>query len=204
MASSIKDNKKDNKNNNKFMDEPPVKKAFSLNGFRRIQLTLALWGVLMLVGGWLHNTNAKAWGVTAMLLIWLGLTLLGFIGAQLAAPEFMASGFLFRWVLVLILPFFLTWLIYFPLQGKPYDYVSSIWHWAFALGYFFVGYGMDRRFWWLAGWEIFCGLFMLLLNLDLFDLDLISKNQGIALGFSSGLALLLAALPTWKERYDHL
>ena len=63
------------------------KKAWA-SGFRRLQLALAWWGVLILVGGWLHSTYSLAWGKPLTLTMWLVITGLGFVGNYLLAPAF--------------------------------------------------------------------------------------------------------------------
>ncbi len=64
---------------------------------------------------------------------------------------------------------------------------------------------MDRRWWWLAGWEFIAGLLMLVAGMDWATqnslLSEIKGHQALVLGLSSGCPLLLAALPLRKERY---
>lgn len=170
------------------------------SGFRRTQLALGWWGALLLAGGWLHNSNARAWGSAAMLLVWVGIMLAGLVGAYLIARDMLASGMLFIWIIGLTLAFLLTWLILFPLNRNGAQLISSIWHLAFAVGYALNGYYMDRRLFWLAGWEALLAIFMLLVNFQVISWPDLSNNQGLAFGLGSGVPLLIAALPIWKER----
>lgn len=174
-----------------------------LNTFRRIQLALGVWGGLLIGGGWLHNSyaGAKAWGLPALLLIWLGLTLVGLVTLYWLQPAVLRSGLLFVWAVLPLLGLFLTWLIVYPLNNQGREFVSTLWAALFALGYGISGYYMDRRLWWLAGWEVLVGVFMLTgVGFGvLSDDSQIYKNLGLTFGLSSGLPLLLAALPVWKR-----
>jgi hypothetical protein len=173
---------------------------YRISSFRRIQLAFGWWGILILVGGWLHNTYATAWGTPAILWIWVGLMALGLLGNYLLTPEVLSSGMLFIWIITVIVAFFLTWLIIYPLATAGKDWISFLWHAAFAIAYAVNGYYMDRRIWWLAGWEVLAGLFILLVRLNIIVAPDVAKNQGIALALSTGIPLLIAALPVWKER----
>lgn len=175
-------------------------KLYRISSFRRIQLAFGWWGILMLVGGWLHNTYATPWGTPALLWMWAGLMASGLIGNYLLTPEVLNSGMLFIWILMVAIAFFLTWLIIYPLATTGKDWISFLWHVAFAVGYTVNGYYMDRRIWWLAGWEILAGLFILLVRLNVIVAPDVAKNQGIALALTTGIPLLIAALPIWKER----
>lgn len=214
------------------------------SSFRRTQWMLGLWGLIMIVGGILHNNfaSSRAWGVGVMLLVWLGLVVAGVVGTYLLTPEMMPSGMLFLWVGVMVLAFGLTLVLVYPLSstGVP---VSVVWHLAFALGYLGTGYYMDRRLWWLAGWEVLVALVMiglglannpatttpaptpggpttpaapdsdytyniLTINARLVLMQVVEiagfqplRNQGLLLGLTSGIPMLLAALPFWEERY---
>ncbi len=175
-----------------------------LNAFRRVQLAFGVWGVLLIVGGWLHNNYSAsiAWGLPALLVIWLGLTLVGFVALYWLQPTVLPSGLLFVWAGLSLLGLFLTWLIVYPLNNVSREFVSALWHALFALGYIISGYYMDRRLWWLAGWEVLAGLFMLVgVGFGVLpDDSLIYQNKGLTFGLSSGLPLLIAALPVWKRR----
>jgi hypothetical protein len=137
-----------------------------------------------------------------MLWVWVGLNLVGLVGTYLLAGEFLASGMLFIWSLVTIIPFLFTWLILYPLNKGGAELVSPLWHVAFAIGYGLTAYYMDRRWWWVAGWEFLVGLIMLLITTKVIPAPDLMKNQGLLLGLTSGIPLLLAALPFWKERYS--
>lgn len=184
------------------------------SGFRRTQLSLGLWGLILITGGLLHNVYARAWGMEVMLGVWAGLTLLGLSGSYWLAREMLDSGMLFVWGATMTLGFLLTLALIYLIGSGGRTYISAGWHLVFAVGYLITGYTMDRRLWWLAGWELLWAIVMLfLLNVwpappagqgtrsssNEFN---IRNNQGLILGLSSGLPLLLAALPLWKERYD--
>jgi|GEM_PF-2181298 len=178
-----------------------TKSQRTLSGFRRIQLTLALWGAIILLGGWLHNSYAKSWGSIAILLVWGGLALVGIIGSWLFSPAMVNSSSLFIWAALVGIGFLATWLIIFPLNMAGIQAISTIWHASFALGYLVTGYFMDRRLWLLALWELVWAVFMFaLVMLTLFTIPDLSNNLGLTLGLSSGIPLLIAALPIWKEQ----
>ena len=174
-----------------------------LNAFRRIQLALGVWGVILIGGGWLHNNYSapKAWGLPILLVIWLGLTLVGTVALYWLQPTVLRSGLLFVWAGLALLGLFLTWLIVYPFNNVGREFVSALWHALFALGYIISAYYMDRRLWWLAGWEVLVGLFILVgVGFGvLSDDSQIYKNLGLTFGLSSGLPLLIAALPVWKR-----
>ena len=187
-----------------------VKRSWAAS-FRRIQMALAVWGILILVVGWLHNTYAGQWGFNAMLLIWLGLSVVGLGVTYGLAPEFLSAGMLFWWLLLLGLAFIgnlLTVYVFTP-NGSLYN--SSLWHFILAVGYFVVGYFMDRRWWWLSGWEVVVAVMMAWLLLDntgrtattalQINGFVLTKNLGLLFGLTAGLPLLIAALPVWKETY---
>lgn len=171
------------------------------NNFRRVQLMLGWWGLLLIIGGYLHNTNARAWGSTAILLVWLGLAIAGLVGSYLFAPLIFASGMLILWGSAIIISLAVTWLIIFPLSSGGSDSIPTIWHTALAITYFLNGYYMDKRLYWLAGWEGLVALFMLGIGLKFFSVDIITSNKGLVFGLTSGIPLLIAALPFWKERF---
>lgn len=187
------------------------------SGFRRLQLALGWWGLLILVGGWLHNGNSSAWGQIPTLLFWLLITLLGFVGNYILAPALISSGVGFMWGIVILLGFLATLIVFYPLASGPWPALSVTWHLAFALGYLLNGYFSDRRLWWLAGWEILMALVMAYVGLNppagannspilgtnplkLGDFVFYS-NQGLLLGLTSGIPLIIAALPFWRESY---
>src|SRR5689334_16710259 len=130
-------------------------KSLKLNwssSFRRIQLVIGWWGILLIVGGWLQDTNVSShtWDISTVLWVWFGLNILGFIGSYLIAREFLASGMLFIWAIAVALAFLLTWLIIYPLKvDEYYEKLPVVWHIALALAYFINGYYMDRRLWWV-------------------------------------------------------
>lgn len=176
------------------------------SSFRRIQLVFGWWGLIVVLGGWLVDTNvsARTWDISAVLWFWFGLNALGFIGSYLIAREFLASGMLFIWAVIIGLAFLLTWIIIFSLKIEQYyEKLPIVWHLAFALAYLVNGYYMDRRLWWLAGWEALWGLFAALLALKILTLAAITSHGNLVLGLSSGIPLLLAVLPIWKERYGN-
>ncbi len=218
----------------------PLRRTWA-SSFRRTQLMLGLWGLLVIAGGMLHNSFGasppKGWGTSGLLLVWLGLTVLGLLGMQFLTPESLNSGQLLVWGVVLIVAAGLTLFLIYGLNSRGYP-IAIIWHLAFATGYLAAGYWMDRRLWLLAGWEIAVAIVMLLFGLGVladgsqatslpksppdddddnyiyrflaFDprtvvmqvLGFTPRNdQGLVFGLSSGIPLLLAALPFWKERY---
>lgn len=161
----------------------------------------------MLVGGWLHDTNVAShtWDITTTLLFWFGLNALGFVVSYFIAREFLASGMIFIWALIIGLAFLITWLMVYPLNiDKYYEKLPILWHFAFALAYLVNGYFMDRRLYWLAGWEALWGVLATLLAFKVIVLSDISTHPALVLGLSSGIPLLVAALPFWKERYGNL
>ncbi len=204
------------------------------SSFRRTQLMLGWWGIVLIVGGILHNNYAspKAWGMGAILWVWFGLTVLGLVGTYFLNSASLSSGMLWVWAVVLTLGMLITLLLIYPLNNGGKPIVAVAWHAFFLLGYLLTGYYMDRRLWLLAGWELAILLVtlllsgspattpivtpapkdddgysyhMLILNARIFadqvlGIDL-SKNLGLNLGVSSGVPLLIAALPFWKERY---
>jgi hypothetical protein len=171
-----------------------------LSGFRRIQLVCGLWGLILIVGGILH-TNLNSWGSLGLLAIWSGLTIGGLVGSWLIAPEILPSGMLFFWAVVSFLPLLITGLILFPLNQNGAQLIIPLWHLAFAVGYLTTGYFMDRRLWWLAGWEIIVLIFSVLFNYRMIELGEVRISIGITFGLTSGIPLLIAALPVWGEQY---
>jgi hypothetical protein len=196
---------------------PPYKKG-RLNGFRRLQLALAWWGLLLVIAGWLHNTYNSAWSFELVLTMWLGVTGLGLAGNYLLAPRFLNSGMLFMWSAVIAIGFLITLIVHYPLDGTFWPLLSITWHAVLALGYLLNGYFSDRRLWWLAGWELFMALVMIYVGLNPPSNPAKSLstggtplqiggfvfygNQGLLLGLASGIPLIIAALPIWKERYS--
>jgi hypothetical protein len=180
-----------------------TKRQSAISSFRRIQLTFALWGVILIAGGWLHNNygSSKAWGTPAILLVWAGLSLIGILGSWRLSPAILSSSSLFIWTALIAVGFLATWLIIFPFNMEWRPSTSAIWHACFATGYLITGYFMDRRLWLLALWELALVVFMYtLVVLGLFSIPNISSNLGLTLGLASGIPLLIAALPVWKER----
>ncbi len=178
----------------------------NLDSFRRIQLAMLVWGLILITGGFLHNNfgSSKAWGAAIMFSVWVGLMIVGILANYLIAPGFLNSSSIFIWLSLLAVGFGITWLILFPLNMEGKLYISSIWHLVFAVSYFLTGYYFDRRFFWLTLWEISWALIMyLMLVPKVMVITEISTNQGYTLGFSSGIPLLICALPFWKElRYE--
>lgn len=169
------------------------------SSFRRIQLALAWWGLLLVGGGWLHQQIHH--NSTVIWLVWVGVALLGLIGIYLLQPAVVNSGMLFIWAGLVSGGLLVSAVILFPLAGAGYDYLSPLWHLAFCGGYLITGYFMDRRLWLLAGWEALLTILLLLTATGLvLEPDIVDHNTALAFGLSSGLPLLLAALPTWKEK----
>ncbi len=134
------------------------------SSFRRTQLVFALWGVIMLVGGLLHQNYSRSWGIPITLLGWLGLTILGVVGSYLLTPAFLNSGMLTVWLALLVVGFLLTALFALSLNltGPP---VAIIWNLIFLIGYTIIGYFMDRRLWLLAGWTLLVTLALIFFGL---------------------------------------
>jgi hypothetical protein len=123
----------------------------------------------------------------------------------------------FIWGFVILLGFIITLIVFYPLGNGPWPALSVTWHLAFALGYFLNGYFSDRRLWWLSAWELFMALVMIYVAynpsspsnplsvganpLRIGDFSFYS-NQGLLLGLTSGIPLIIAALPFWRERYS--
>lgn len=187
------------------------------SGFRRLQLALGGWGVLLMAAGWLHENYGTPWGTILTLVMWLVITAVGYLGTYLLAPAFVNSGVAFMWGAPIVLGFFVTWLVIYPFDGGPWPALSVVWHLAFALGYFLNGYFSDRRLWWLTGWEALMALLMVYVAYNpspdpsnplsigahpiiLGSFDFYS-SEGLLLGLTSGIPLLIAALPFWKETY---
>ncbi len=190
-----------------------------ISGFRRLQVALAWWGLLILVAGWLHNTYAGSWGSALILLMWLIVAGLGVVGNYILTPAFLSSGVLFIWVAAIALGFVISWLVLYPIDDGEYWPVLSVsWHLVFALGYLVNGYFSDKRLWWLAGWELLMSLLMAYVGLNpppdltlplpnggnplMIGKFIFFYNQGVLLGLTSGIPLLIAALPFWKEKYS--
>jgi hypothetical protein len=173
--------------------------------FRRIQLAFGVWGILMIIGGLLQSNYSKTWGIATILWIWAGLTVLGLIFTYLLDHYFLNSGMLVSWATLMILGLALTfWLVLgFNLSGQLI--MPIIWYAILLVGYFVTGLYLDRRVWILAGWEALVIIMTLLLtstSTQILGIDL-SKNLSLNFGLSSGIPLLIAALPFWKERYAH-
>jgi hypothetical protein len=179
------------------------KSWINLDTFHRTQLSMLVWGLLLISGGYLHNNfaSSKAWGAPTILCVWAGLALLGLAVNYLLAPGFLSSGSIFVWVSLILVGLLSTWLILFPFNMEGKLYISSIWHLAFAVGYFVTGYFSDRRLLFLTLWEIAWAAIMYLMQVPkILVISDIINNQGYALGLASGIPLLIAALPFWKER----
>ena len=178
-------------------------KSPKLTAFRRTQLVLGWWGLLLIVGGSLQNINysTKYWSFSTVLVGWVILNILGFIGAYWLQPTILRAGVIFIWLFLTFSGLFLTWLIAFPLNNTGRPFVSTIWHLTFAVGYWLTGYYMDRRLWWLAVWEsLVAALMLVLVGVSSSVPEFIADNLALTLSLSSGIPLLLAALPIWKRR----
>jgi hypothetical protein len=136
-----------------------------------------------------------------MLGIWSGLALIGLVGSWFLTPEILPSGMFFLWVVVSILPLILTWVILFPLNLSVSQLIIPMWHLFFALAYYVTGYYVDKRWWWLASWETVLVVAALLLNYNVIRVGEIKLGGGLTFGLTSGIPLLIAALPVWSERY---
>jgi hypothetical protein len=137
-----------------------------LSSFRRIQLVLGWWGVLLIVGGFLHSPVGRSFTNYGMLVMWLGLTIIGVIGSQIITSEILDSGMHFVWVgfvggaLLITLIFMLVgW--QGNLTGRIWLFVS--WQVVVAAGYALTAVYMDKRFWLLAAWAIAVAIFLLVL-----------------------------------------
>jgi hypothetical protein len=171
--------------------------------FTRLKLTFGWWGLILIIGGFINilyeatddRNNA------AMLGIWLGLSVVGIIGMYLLSPRCLDSGSLFTWGLLIVLGLGVSWAVLFPLAvDDGYEYLSTLWHILFAGGYLLTGYFMDRRFWWIAAWETLVALFMLS---TVFINPLYEATEhylNLIFGLTSGIPLLVAALPIWQEK----
>lgn len=184
-----------------------------LSGFQRLQLSLAAWGGLLLLGGWLHNTNSQPWGPGLTLLMWVIIGGVGFALNYWLAPAFLSSGVMFMWGIVIVLGLVISWVVRFPLADQQiWPALSVSWHLVFAVGYFMNGYFSDKRLWWLAGWEVLAAIFMAFVATNppppagntplMLGQFMFYSNQGLMLGLTSGIPLLIAALPIWKEKYS--
>lgn len=176
--------------------------------FLRTQLVLAVWCVLLVIAGLLHNANGRSWGTATTLWMWFGISLIGLAITYAIQPLMLNSGMLLVWAGLILIGFVSTWAALFPLNLYKYLtytgwYIATFWHFLFMLGYLVVGYYMDRRFWFLSLWEIFLTVFMLLIAFDILDVDIISNNSGLSFGLSAAVGLLVAAVPVWKPR-NHL
>jgi hypothetical protein len=135
------------------------------------------------------------------LAVWIALNVVGFLVTYWLQPAMLRAGILFVWLVLTFSGLFLTWLIAFPLNSNGRSFVSAIWHLVFAVGYWLTGYYMDRRLWWLAVWESLVAVLMLIfVGITSSAPDFIANNLGLTLGLSSGIPLLIAALPIWKRR----
>lgn len=173
--------------------------------FRRTQFVLVLWGVLLVAGGFLHNSNGKSWGATTLFFMWLGLALFGLFVTYLVQPLLLNSGMLSLWSGIIVIGLLITWAAIFPFNIYSHSsyggsYIATLWHSLFMLGYIIIGYYMDRRFWFLALWEALVAVVMLLISLDVLDMDFLSSNSGLTFGLSAAIGLFVAALPIWKQR----
>lgn len=184
-----------------------------LSGFHRLQLSMAAWGVLLLVGGWLHNTNSQPWGPGLTLVMWLIIGGLGFAVNYWLTPAFLSSGVIFMWATVIVVGFVISWVVRFPLNDQQFwPSLSAVWHLVFASGYLINGYFSDKRLWWLAGWEVLMAILMAYVGLNppppagntplMLGQFTFYSNQGLLLGLTSGIPLLIAALPIWKEKFS--
>lgn len=188
------------------LNSPQLPKVGSwFTSFRRTQLAFGLWGIILIAGGLLQSNYSKAWGLTTILWVWAGLTVLGLAGTYLLNRYFLNSGMLVAWLGLMIIGFALTlWLVYgLNLSGQLI--IVVMWHAVLIVGYFVTGLYLDRRVWLLAGWEALVILVTLLLtstSTQIFGIDL-SKGLSFNFGLSTGVPLLIAALPFWKERYAH-
>ena len=136
----------------------------------------------------------------------------------------------------MIIGFALTLWLFYGLNLSGQIIIPIMWHAVLMTGYLITGLYMDRRIWWLAGWEALVIIATLLLSSNssaspvvtptptpkssdsdysyyhglvidarifagqFLGIDL-SKNLSFNFGLSSGIPLLIAALPFWKERY---
>jgi hypothetical protein len=147
------------------------------------------------------NASPKAWGFPTVLAMWVALNVVGFLVTYWLQPTMLRAGILFVWLFLTLSSLFLTWLIAFPLINTGRPFVSAIWHLAFAVGYWLTGYYMDRRLWWLAVWEsLVAAIMFVTVGITTSAPDFIANNLGLTLGLSSGIPLLIAALPIWKRR----
>jgi hypothetical protein len=140
--------------------------AFGLSSFRRVQLVLGWWGILLILGGLLHSPAGRSLGAYGMLLMWLGLTVVGVLGSQVIAPEMLDSGMHFVWIALLLLGTLVT--LFFLLVGWQGNltgrvWILVIWQIAVAAGYALTAVYMDKRFWLLVGWTIAVAIFVLVL-----------------------------------------
>src|SRR5438045_3588997 len=156
----------------------PLKARSWFTSFRRTQLAFGWWGIILITAGLLHNNYSKIWGITAILWIWAGLTILGLVGSYLLNRYFLNSGMLVAWAGLLIIGFALTlWLIYgLNLPGQLI--ISITWHAILMIGYLVTGLYLDRRVWILASWEalvILATLWLTSTSIQILGIDL-SKN----------------------------
>lgn len=216
--------------------QPNIKSG--LSSFRRMQLMLAWWGIVILAPGILHNSYVRTWDSGLQFAFWAVVTLVGVIGSLWIAPSSLDSGMFVAWAAVCVVGLIFTALLIFPLDIMPRNdsriWLSVIWHVVLAVGYGLTAYYMDKRWWFLVGWELLVGAATLLvlaeplpafdreqpepnnpynysygmLNPDLFLLQIqttasgFRRNLGLIFGLTSGLPLLLAALPFWKDTYE--
>lgn len=217
-----------------------AKETSGLNSFRRMQLGLAWWGILLIGAGILHNTYSRDWSRLVTYGMWFAMLLLGLLGTYLLNSEILASGMLLAWGGLSLFGLLCTVILMIPfnLSNQPDGrvWISLFWHLLLAAGYALTARYMDKRWWFLVAWEVLAGLSLLFLlggaaslpnpnpnvpenpnpynysygmiNFDLLwvqvqnnDFDL-KRNLGLLFGLSSGLPLLLAALPFWKNSYD--
>ena len=192
-----------NKNNSAVAIKPT-----QITSFRRIQWVATVWAVLLIIAGFLHSPINKAWGEDVAMIMWLIMALIGLYAMFRIAPEALSSGMLYVWGGLLVLAFIGQALLLHAFDGDSYS--STLWHFALAIGYLLIGIYMDRRWWWLFGWELLMTVLIMWLAIDnsnratplQFGDFIPARNYGWLFGLTSGIPLLIASLPFWKERYS--
>lgn len=172
------------------------------NRFRLTQLMVGWWGLLILGAGELNEityspSETNPWSMW----LWYGMAVLGFAGSLFLAPQMLDSGMLFLWLGIVVSGFILNWAFIYLLKFKPVDiYLLLLWLLILGSGCIITGYFMDRRFFLVAGWYFLMAGTVLILALINGQLpDPIDEHENLFFGLLTGLPLLLAALPFWKE-----
>lgn len=167
--------------------------SIKLGPLPKVLLLLGPWGVGILLGGIIQQTN-ESMKADTFLLIWALVTVVGLTGQALAMCNGLERNFLV-WVSLIALAWAFTFYV-FRVSSDPtlFAHLGPVWLALMGVGFIFTAFQVSQWFWLLAGVHLFLALLMELAARDIYKSEFFVSNQPLLVGVVDGGLTLIAAI----------